>query len=149
MEKKKYARAPLLYIDQARVNNPEVEMQSQYRSKRKKKTVVNKMDEESANGAVTYSSTQNEESDHEQEKQEQPEKRKSFKEMTIEERVDYFIDSPSYAPKVRSEVVTENRKYRGVIKAREEDHVIIAIGSRTSPKRIPIEEIIDIRIIGF
>lgn len=150
LKEKKFAKAPLLYITQPNVKKPEVEMQSQYVSKRKKKTnEQSKQEVKEKKGVVTYNSDGNVVDFNDRTGSEPQEKRKPFKEMTVEEKVRYFVDAPSYVPKVRCEVKTTSRRYRGEITALEDDHVIVQIGTRTPPKKVPLGEIIDIHIIGF
>jgi len=175
MEKKKFAKAPLLYIDQPTVTNPEAEMQHQYRSKRKKKkSMKHGAVKEEEVDTVTYNSfrpsqeenpseseaeyTEEAAIQHDEEtikvkkqdtKSESSVKRKPFKEMSIEEKVRYFVNSSSYAPKVKCEVKTESRRYRGVIADFKDNDVILQIGARAFNKSVPFEEIKDIRIIGF
>src|SRR5699024_4304042 len=99
MVEKKYAEAPLLYIDQPSVKQPEAEMQHQYKSKRKNSEKQPVKEQEK--GETTYHSaaqtdkvdpdTEENEEKTSHEKQVQPGKRKPFKEMSIKEKVLYFV----------------------------------------------------------
>lgn len=169
MGKKKFAKAPLLYIDQPAVNNPEAEMQHQYKSKRRKAKPPEKaIDTDEQKDTVTYNSirqpaveeaVQDEEAHTEEETEEAKEKeevikpeskkRKNFRDMSIEEKVMYFVESSSYAPKVRCEVRTADRKYRGKIVDFKDNHVYIETGSRLPNRSVSFDKITDIQIIGF
>lgn len=70
-----------------------------------------------------------------------------FKDRSIEEKIAYFADAPEFAPKMRCEVKTEERTYRGYIVDRQEDTVSMRTGKRTT--NISATKIIDIRMLGF
>ncbi|MYL59407.1 hypothetical protein GLW20_18005 [Virgibacillus halodenitrificans] len=80
----------------------------------------------------------------------QPVKEKTkFKDMSIEEKIHYLVNSPVHAPDLRCEVKTEKRNYRGVIKDSKDEVVIMRVGKRTNDTEIPINDILAIRMIGF
>ncbi|WP_373895708.1 CotO family spore coat protein [Virgibacillus sp. CBA3643] len=89
----------------------------------------------------------NEEKNEERMDKEKTEKK--FKDMTLEEKVAYFVDAPEYAPKLRCEVKTEKRAYRGIITDSKDDKVFIQVGKRASSTAVPMEEIMSIRLLGF
>ncbi|MBD1221813.1 hypothetical protein IC602_04270 [Virgibacillus halodenitrificans] len=72
-----------------------------------------------------------------------------FKDMSIEEKIQYLVNSPVHAPDLRCEVKTEKRNYRGVIKDSKDEVVIMRVGKRTNDTEIPINDILAIRMIGF
>src|SRR5699024_10120363 len=74
---------------------------------------------------------------------------KKFRDMTIRQKVDYFINRSDHAPIIRSEIQTNEKKYQGVITGFENDHVFIRIGRRSTSSEVPFHDITDIRIIGF
>lgn len=88
-------------------------------------------------------------SSQELEEESQSADRIKFKDMTIEEKVNYFINQPRHVPKLKCEVETNERKYRGIITDFQEDQVFIRVGRRTSNTEIPLNEIINIRMLGF
>lgn len=73
--------------------------------------------------------------------------RKKFRDMSIMEKVEYFINTPQHLPRMRSEVRTDERKYRGVIMDLEEDEILMRVGRRST--RIKMEDITDIQLLGF
>lgn len=75
--------------------------------------------------------------------------RKQFKEMSIKERVLYLVESPTYAPKLKCEVNTENQSYRGIITEFKDDTVFIQVPRKSVATQVPLANIKDIRLIGF
>ncbi|MBC5637254.1 hypothetical protein H8S33_10605 [Ornithinibacillus sp. BX22] len=73
--------------------------------------------------------------------------RKKFKEMTLLEKIDYFIKTPSHLPRMRCEVVTNDNKYRGIMLDKESEVIKMRVGRRTIV--VSIEDITDIRLLGF
>lgn len=73
--------------------------------------------------------------------------RKKFKEMTLMEKIDYFIKTPSHLPRMRCEVVTNDNKYRGIMLDKENEVIKMRVGRRTT--EVSIEDITDIRLLGF
>ncbi|WP_010093576.1 CotO family spore coat protein [Ornithinibacillus scapharcae] len=73
--------------------------------------------------------------------------RKKFKDMSTTEKIEYFINTPQHLPRMRSEVRTDEKKYRGVIINMEEDEIIMRVGRRST--RIKIDDITDIQLLGF
>ncbi|CDO02642.1 hypothetical protein BN988_01116 [Oceanobacillus picturae] len=81
----------------------------------------------------------------ETEKKERP----KFKDMTIEEKVAYFVATPSYAPQMRCEIRTGERSYRGVITGSEDNYVYIKVGNRKQSTKINLDDIKHIKLLGF
>ncbi|GAA0593349.1 hypothetical protein GCM10009001_06890 [Virgibacillus siamensis] len=75
--------------------------------------------------------------------------RKKFKDMTLDERVDYFLNTPKHVPTMRCEIKTEERKYRGKIVDFQEEEVYMQVGRRRSATKIPFDDILEIGLIGF
>ncbi|MFS0672022.1 CotO family spore coat protein [Ornithinibacillus sp. 179-J 7C1 HS] len=78
---------------------------------------------------------------------ENSEERKKFKDMSIMEKIDYFINTPSHLPRMRCEVITDEKKYRGIILEKENELIAMRVGRRTT--RISINDIKEIRLLGF
>lgn len=76
-------------------------------------------------------------------------RRKSFKEMSLEEKISYFVDTPSYAPRLRCEIKTDQKSYRGVLTDWVDEDVYIRTGNRKTSTRIAFSTIKDIQILGF
>lgn len=75
--------------------------------------------------------------------------KKKFKDMTILEKVDYFLHTPNHLPSMRCEVKTEERKYRGVIKDFQDNTIYMQVGRRVALTKIPIDDITEIQLLGF
>lgn len=157
MKNKQVAKNPLLYIQQPTITTPKVQMQHNYYTPKHPKKLPNQPNKKSAYRAPlkrTHSSkywveqnseeTVDEVVDHE----EVPEESK-FKDMTIIQKVNYFINRPDYAPIMRCEIKTKEKKVQGVITGLKEEQVLIRIGRRSSSSEIPLTDITAIRLIGF
>ncbi|MDL4842944.1 CotO family spore coat protein [Aquibacillus rhizosphaerae] len=75
--------------------------------------------------------------------------RKRFGDMTIEEKIYYFVGLPSQVPRMKCEVLTENERHRGVITDYRDEFVHMITVKRPRNKTIPIDEIKKIRLISF
>src|SRR5699024_11630472 len=61
-----------------------------------------------------------ESSDSKKEKQNSQSDTKKFKDMTLLEKVKYFADEPNHIPRIKCEIKTEDKSYRGYIMDIEE-----------------------------
>ncbi|WP_047982365.1 CotO family spore coat protein [Ornithinibacillus contaminans] len=73
--------------------------------------------------------------------------KKKFKDMSLLEKVEYFVNTPSHLPKMRCEVKTDARSFRGIIKDFQDNQISMLVGRRTST--IDFTEVTDIRLLGF
>lgn len=171
MQRKRYAKEPLLYIHQPTRQQPEARMQQDYYSppKSENKGVPETMPKQNKQRRVVrrrFPTDQveyededelGEEKDHEQTASAQEEDANSddvvnnshFNDLTIEQKIAYFINMPSNAPAVRCEIQTEERKYRGIIVESKDDHVFMRVGRRVSTTEIAVKDIEDIILLGF
>ncbi|WP_077325153.1 CotO family spore coat protein [Virgibacillus siamensis] len=174
MGQKKYAKSPLLYIHQPTIRTPEASMQHNYRTPKKSsgtapeagtsggtgasgsmpkkkspvrrplkrenisKPEMNKGDEGETAGII-------EPTGDDEKTDDEP---KKFKDMTMRERIDYFLDK-QHVPAMRCEIRTEERKYRGRIVDFQEQDVFMRVGRRKSTTKIPFDDILEIGLIGF
>ncbi|WP_164669448.1 CotO family spore coat protein [Virgibacillus doumboii] len=161
MGKKKYAKSPLLYIHQPNIRTPEAPMQHNYVTPKKsgeqqvqeqpKKTQKRPLKRSSSvkNNENKDNVEEIESTDEEEEAESSEQDRKKFKDMTLRERVNYFMNRPKHVPIMKCEVKTEERNYRGVIVDFQEETVFMRVGRRTSQTKIPFDSISEIRMIGF
>lgn len=168
MSKKKFANEPLLYIHQPDIGSTKAPMQHSYMSQRKTKEEhsstdvihapkrVNRRHHAFRNEDVTKEIEETEEKDvaSSQENEEQQlsssnERRKQFKEMDIQERINYFLKRPDFAPKIRCEIRTKGKTYRGIVLGMEEEVVVFKTGNRSAPVQIALEEISEVQLLGF
>jgi|SRR5690625_1244913 len=162
MVKRKYARNPMLYIEQPDNKSPKASMQHSYRTKKisTSKSLEGGSVRSRSFFAEEREAVQNQENiellGEESDENHDPEihsddenSRKKFNDRTLEEKIKYFTDAPSYAPKKKCEVKIENKTYRGIITDRDEEHVFIRVANRSRPVRIIINDIKNIRLLGF
>ncbi|MCT2535671.1 spore coat CotO family protein [Aquibacillus koreensis] len=75
--------------------------------------------------------------------------RKRFKDMTNEEKVEYFVGLPSQIPKMKCEVTTETERHRGVIIDYKDGQVKMVTFKSPRNREIPLDEIVHIRLLSF
>lgn len=151
-----YARNPLLYIKESTTETPVAPMQHNYYTPKHHNSSRDETQRKSVrrvpltrNRFSKYQPPIVEETIEEGKPEEELLEDKKFKDMTIRQKVDYFINRSVHAPIIRSEIQTKEKKYHGVITGLENDHVLIRIGRRSTSSEIPFDDITDIRIIGF
>lgn len=75
--------------------------------------------------------------------------KKQFNDMTIEEKALYFSSIPFQAPKMKSEIITHNRSFIGIIQNYQNATVMAIVANKTEPISIPIDQIKEINLVGF
>ncbi len=136
MGEKKYANDPVLFISQPELTMPKVQMQHQYMTMKKKSLKNNTAPLENEDTLQENTS-------------ENKNERKLFKEMTVEERIQYFLNTHSYSPKLRCEIKTKDRTYQGIVADYKDGKVYMQVGRRSSNAVIPLENITKVRMLGF
>ncbi|MFA1818926.1 CotO family spore coat protein [Virgibacillus oceani] len=159
MAKKKYARDPMLYIQQPDNKHPRASMQYSYRTKKNSFASENgiysrsrSFFDEEREARQNEENVELEEDESDEEKEDNPaeeNKRKQFNERTLEEKIKYFADTPDYVPRKKCEIKTEHKTYRGIIAEKDEEHVFIRVGNRARTVKIAINEIKNIKLLGF
>ncbi|KGX87808.1 CotO family spore coat protein [Pontibacillus litoralis] len=76
-------------------------------------------------------------------------RRKSFKDMNVEDKVNYFLDLPPQVPRMKCEVVTEEDTYRGWIENCQDGVVQMKLVKRPFRADFPISSIQNIYLRGF
>lgn len=161
MKKEQLAKGPLLYIEQPTLKSPPASMQSNYRSAPNKEEVQTddarevdrNMSEKQWNRRYII-----EEDEYLQRKEEEKEVNTNdieedegdevgFKDMTIEEKVNYLVHTPDYIPKVRCKVITAKKVYHGILTKSEQE--AITIRTRKVERRVLLKDITDIQLLGF
>ncbi len=179
MGKSEHAQKPLLYIQQPKINAPVAEMQHHYHSAKNKapkmevdpvKSVaaqrrhlnrrnsfpapeirevaeidlgievaeINEKVDQRVLDIEVDSITEIEES-----------RNNSFREKSLEERVDYFINLPSNMPAMKCEVKTVDDVYRGIIRDFKDGFVFIQLGRGSMMEKVAFDQIQTIRMLGF
>lgn len=159
MVKKKYAREPLLYIEQRTISTPVAPMQYDYITPKSSSEEV-----KSQRPTQNRPLKRNFFNFNEEQKGPEPvgdEKKdlafevkkanndKSFSDMSLLEKIDYFLNRPAHAPVIRSEIKTKENVYRGVLTESNEESVFIRVGRRTANTEVKFSEIESIRMLGL
>lgn len=165
MSKHRLAKDPLLYIDQPHIRTPIARMQSNYRTPRRealdssqitKNNTQKKKPVQRRYGAKPVGdSTQQVDSeasfknyDNENEDREKAERLK-FKDMTLREKISYFSDQPTHISKIKCEIKTTTKSYRGIVTDFDGETVWIRTGRSTRASSIPFESIKQVRMLGL
>jgi hypothetical protein len=176
MGKRKFARDPLLYIQQPVIKTPEAQMQDQYMTpsknketeslppppqqqktpvKRKTSYFKRELERGTPPASPPPENIEPAEAEEKEEKTEvdvqgdYPEKTKKFKDMSLEEKVNYLLYSPTHIPKMKCELRTEEKTYRGIITDFQENNVFIRVGAKSSSRQVPFDQITGIKMLGL
>ncbi|MFD1066016.1 CotO family spore coat protein [Oceanobacillus locisalsi] len=148
MTNKNKAQSPLLYISQPQLKESAAPMQEHYfgDSGRERKTdsshvpPVKKAPSKPNRSHV----------DNAKPKEEQQSSKKKFMEMTISEKIDYLTNRSEFAPPIKCEVtVNSKKKYRGIIREKEKDILLLQLSTRKNSIKIPMQDIENIQLLGF
>lgn len=165
---KRYAENPLLYIHQPDVGTPNASMQSRYQTSRNQtdfqsnsREANNKIpkarvqrryggkllrDKTEVENTSIKNDTPINPTEAIQQEQSSP---KKFKEMDLAEKVKYLADEPNHAPKIKCEIKTMDKTYRGIIEDFDGVTVFMRVGKRVQSRKIFLDEIKRIRMLGF
>ncbi|HLR74350.1 MAG TPA: CotO family spore coat protein [Virgibacillus sp.] len=161
MGERQFAKEPLLYIEQPTIQKPEAPMQQSFMTPKRVTETTNRKQSKSHSRPrrraqyyidQLYNSVADELDGEEQvdEKNSREQSRqKKFNELSLQGKIEYFADTPNYAPKIKCELITAERKYRGIITDFKDDFVFIRVGRRTTNTKVPFTDIQDIRMLGF
>lgn len=169
-----YAREPMLYIHQPSLKVPEAKMQQHYRSNGRagetlpvenktivqepaekekrpirrspKKNVLSVPHEKMKDTANKKSVTNAETTQYQkQEKQSRP----RFKDMDLIEKIAHLAEKPTHVPKMKCELKTKERNYRGIIMELKDDVVHMQVVRKPGITAIPLTSITEVRMLGF
>ncbi|RLL45076.1 hypothetical protein D8M04_09410 [Oceanobacillus piezotolerans] len=174
MKEKRYAKGPVLFINQPSIAPPRALMQDHYVTPRKskeasindnkstvqrvrpkqnmmKQRIMDKVNTEEM-GETESSTSESTGPTYQKEKektiiQEKQSERKQFKDLSLEEKVNYFLDTSDYAPKLKCEIKVNDKSYKGFIQDFKEGIVYMQTGRRSV--EIDFKEISQIRLLGF
>ncbi|MCA0969567.1 spore coat CotO family protein [Halobacillus litoralis] len=172
-DKKRLAKQPMLYIAQPNFKPAEVPMQTSFRSQRANKSSSSSNAAESTslyekelrirNQNASTAPEQKKEPEVEEKKEEkqepvaeQPkkrmsssEKKKRFGELTLEGKVEYFLQLSPHMPKMKCEVIGKEDSYKGYILDYTDGIVQMKTFQRPFQQDVPFKDIEDIRLLGF
>jgi hypothetical protein len=153
--KRKVQPKPLLYIDQPDYGDYDQQSEdyvvSQIKStKEEKKEII--ASEKVKEKATKLIGTEKEK-EQPQKKVEKVKKkrsdRKSFKDMAVEEKVDFIINLPQQLPRLTAEIVTEEKKVRGLIYDRDDNIIKVRTYQAPYNEELTINEIQAINIVSL
>lgn len=154
----RFAKDPLLYIQQVKGSKINANMQHRYVSSKQKKQEEMKVEPKEKQHddrpikkvrteSVYKSSTEIVDEENEEINEQKERRDKPFQKMTIEEKLHYLVNRPEYAPRLTCEVKTEKRAYRGIILNYQDEIATIRSGKRKI--EIPGTTIKQIRMLGL
>lgn len=121
---------PLMYIDQPDFQKPRAYMQDSYFGRDLSVQTEEKEEQLTEENTREYGNDS------------------SFIGLNMDGKIDYLVNLPSEVPRIRCEVITEEKKYRGVMIADEGDSVTMRVIGRGTTE-INKSDIKDILLIGF
>jgi hypothetical protein len=157
----KKAQGPLLYIHQPFSRTPSIKMQDVYTIKREiihpeeeeqiKKKQISVAEKEI--GEIGKVPIPIEMSKPEKPQESRPPRSsfsrvKSFKEMNLQERLEYLINFPKVLPPVPCVFYTIDKNYQGYLIDHKEDHITIEFHDKTT-KTLSVQELKNIIMIGI
>ncbi|MFP7479705.1 CotO family spore coat protein [Terribacillus saccharophilus] len=135
---------PLLFIAQPKLDLPNAEMQQAYRTAKGKKKEV-KTEEEKPEAAAPK-----EEQAQSTEKKVAPTNKKvNFKDLPTAGKVEYFLNLPAQIPRMKCELVTAEGSLIGTISGKEGDLIQFKSIRRPFRRELKLEDIRDIKLLGF
>lgn len=160
MSKQQKNRVPLLYIHQPSLHHPRGKMQEVYSIKEaeKKKQVAKKEQQQIEDTAsvdkreeLTPEQVRETIESYEQKRHEERgglKKLKPFKEMTIDEKLDYLYQFPKQLPPVPCLFQTEDKGLRGILIDNHDKEIVLKLMDK-SEVSINKKDLVSIRMIGF
>lgn len=110
---------------------------------------VNKQDMFPEQAEIKQEKLKSKQSGHQQEKKRTAMNRvKPFKEMDIQERLDYLINFPKVLPPVPCVFYTDQNNYQGYLSEYDDQQITIKLYDQTN-KTIPLHELKNILMIGI
>ncbi|MFD1017882.1 CotO family spore coat protein [Thalassobacillus hwangdonensis] len=161
-KQKQRVKDPMLYIAQPKFDPIDAPMQSTYHGRKRNEKAdqeAGRVEAEPKAATETEAERYDQQEEAPQAKSEPEEEKKiargaqvrrqRFRDMSIEEKVNYFVHLPQQVPKMRCEVITEETSFRGYISDYEEGKVIIKTFKRPFREEVEFEQIKEIRLLGF
>lgn len=160
MANKQFAENPLLYIQQPTTKTPQAQMQHNYDTFRQSDQQTTQKQEHKKTKSRQTRPLRRDNFHQMREKQEQElvpshadteqsSKQPKFSDMTLVEKINYFVDRSNQILQIRCEIQTEDQTFKGVVTGKEEEYILMRIGRRTSHHKVLISEITDIRMLGL
>lgn len=168
MSQKRYAKDPLLYIQQPHISTPAAQMQFNYKTPKqpqneaKINTQQRGGSQQSRSGRKTIRKQPGKgfameegieeevlESEESAEQKVNTKPRPKFKEMSLKEKIEYFAEGPTHLPKMKCEIKTADKTYRGMITEFDGETVYIRGGRSSRVKPVPLQQIKRVSMLGL
>lgn len=166
---RKVVQQPMLYITQPELGPVKASMQSTYRTEKVKeeekpaevaaesKQQTSNVEKEPRHKKVnnlqkgtTNQEVKTTETNQAKQPSSKPQSRRQrFKEMNLVEKVNYFATLPNRVPKMKCEVLTEKNSFKGLILDYKDKIVYLQLFKRSKVIEIPLNDIKDIKLLGF
>lgn len=150
MARRRKRMNPLLYIDQREYQDVSNSMQDKFmfNDREQVEETENQQPEETVGEGAIAVDTLETSTEEGAEIVEEKEK-KSFKEMSIEEKIDYLEQFPASIVKIQYSFITSDNKFVGYFVSKQDDYIQVFPRNKRKPVRIPVEELRDIKISGL
>ncbi|MFG6149438.1 CotO family spore coat protein [Halobacillus sp. B23F22_1] len=159
--KKQMAKPPILYITQPNLQPAEVSMQTSFRSqsttikpslqenelRARNQSIIN-----GEGGTTTEEAPPSEPADKPEADltfSSRKDRRQRFRDMSLEEKVNYFVQLPSQLPKMKCEVTTAEDTWKGYVQKYEDGIVYMKTFQKPFQQEVPFKDIQSIRLLGF
>jgi hypothetical protein len=154
---KKENPKPLLYIDQPDYGQYDQEavdyvvstIEDSAIESKKKTEKVSQPKQSSANDVQRSSSKEVQPTKKVEQVKNKRANKKSFKEMSNEEKVDFIINLPQQLPRLTAEIETAEKKVRGLIYEKSENIIKVRTYQAPYKAEISLEDIISITIVSL
>ena len=140
---------PLLYVAQPELPQAKLNVQQSFVLKSKHVLSERKNTEDSSSSEIELKNEPIEEEKPNEVKNKKSWIKKPFREMSVEEKVNFMIHKPHYIPKVECRIKTIHDLFVGFISGYENNEVMVNISSNLTDIRIPIVEIESIQMAGI
>jgi len=141
---------PLLYIDQPEYQDVSNSMQDKFKFRGNEQfdeAEIQQPEDNTGETPVAIDTLENS-SEESPERVEEIEK-KPFKEMSIEEKIEYLAQFPASIVKIQYSFITPENRVVGYFISKEDDYIKVFPRNKRKPVKILIEDIQDIKVSGL
>jgi hypothetical protein len=150
MARRRKRMNPLLYIDQPEYQDVSNSMQDKFKFRGNEQfdgAEIQQPEDNTGETPVAIDTLENS-SEESPERVEEIEK-KPFKEMSIEEKIEYLAQFPASIVKIQYSFITPENRVVGYFISKEDDYIKVFPRNKRKPVKILIEDIQDIKVSGL
>lgn len=150
MARRRKRMNPLLYIDQPEYQDVSNSMQDKFKFRGNEQfdgAEIQQPEDNTGETPVAIDTLDNS-SEESPERVEEIEK-KPFKEMSIEEKIEYLAQFPASIVKIQYSFITPENRVVGYFISKEDDYIKVFPRNKRKPVKILIEDIQDIKVSGL